>query len=184
MTTDDKLIVKLGSILALLLLSIVSGCTNLKQRQYAPFVRELDGLNELEISTYPADFPNRLSEKGDIFQRYESADGLYLQVFIRDAKKKTGPNPHVQSITIHAFSYQIRDEPTTVLLSEYQDNFWMQGNPQYDPRGLPPIPYDPDGSVSIKISLTLNDKKYEFEGQMPAAEKTTVMPTFIVEQGL
>ena len=182
--TDGRLMITKWSILLLLVPLMVLGCTSLKQREYAPFVRDLDGMNELEISTYPADFADRLGEKGDIFQKYVTADELYFQVFIRDAKKKTGPNPHVQSITIHAFSYQMGDEPPTVMLSEYQDNFWMQGNPRYDQRGIPPILYHPDGSVSVKISLTLNGTKYEFEGDMPATERSAVAPTFIFEHGI
>jgi hypothetical protein len=182
--TDSRLMIAIRLMLVPSVLLMALGCTSLKHRAYAPLVRDLDGLNELEISTYPADFADRLGEKGDILQKYESAGQLYFQVFIRDAKNKTGPNPHVQSITIHAFSYQMGDEPPTVMLSEYKDNFWMQGNPRYDERGLPPIPYEADGSVFVKISLTLNDTKYEFEGEMPATEKTTFAPTFIVEQGI
>lgn len=175
---------KLQSSLVLLVLLVASGCTSIKQREYAPFVRDLDGLSELEISTYPADFPNRLGERDHTFQSYESADELYFQVFIRDAKKKTGPNAHVESITIHSFSYQMGDEPPTVMLSGYQGNFWMQGNPSYDKRGLPPVPYDPEGSVSVEISFTLNGTQYEFEGEMPAIEKSSVAPTAIVKGGI
>jgi hypothetical protein len=42
----------------------------------------------------------------------------------------------------------------------------------------------PDGKVSIEISLTLNGKKFEFEGDMPANEKSGVYPTVIVNQGI
>ena len=163
---------------------MISGCTKFNNLAYAPFVRDLDGLSELAISTYPADYPNRLSDKGDVFEKYETAGKLYFQIHIRDKNTEFGPNPHVQSINIHSFSYRIGNAPPVVLLSEYQDNFWMQNNPRYEKRELPPILYAPDGSVSIEISLTLNGERFVFEGDMPATEKSRVLPTVIVNQGI
>jgi hypothetical protein len=44
-------------------------------------------------------------------------------VFVRDKKKnKLDKHPHIQSIIIHSFSYQIGDEPPTVLVSDYEQN--------------------------------------------------------------
>lgn len=163
---------------------ISAGCTSINQREYAPFVRDLDGLNELAISTYPADFPDRLSDKGEVFEKYESAGELYLQVHIRDSNKQIGPNPHVESINIHSFSYRVGDGPVTVLLSDYENNFWMQGNPRYEKRDLPPVPYVPGGRLSINISFTLNGDNYAFEGDMAATEQSSVLPTTIVDQGV
>ena len=165
-------------------LLIVSACTKFRHLEYAPFVRDLDGLSELAISTYPANYPERLSNKGDVVQKYRTTGELYFQVHIRDKKTKSGPNSHVHSINIHKFSYRIGDAPPVDLLSGYQDNFWMQDNPRYEQRDLPAVPYVPDGKVSIEISLTLNGKKFEFEGDMPANEKSGVYPTVIVDQGV
>jgi hypothetical protein len=170
--------------LALSGLLLVSGCTKFRHLEYASFIRELDGLSELEISTYPADFPNRLSDKGNLLQKYETAGELYFQVHIRDKKTKSGPNPHVRSINIHSFSYQVGDAPPVVLLSGYEDNFWMQNNPRYEQRELPAVPYVPDGKVSIEISFTLNGEPFVFEGDMPAVEKSRLYPTIIVNQGI
>ena len=163
---------------------LVSGCTRFNNLEYTPFVRDLDGLSELAITTYAADFPDRLSEKGDVFEEYETAKELYFQVHIRDRKKKFGPNPHVQSIEIHSFTYRIDDGAPVTLLSSYEDNFWMQGNPRYEARELPAIPFVRDGKVTIAIRLTLNGETYAFEGDMPASEKTSLWPTVIVEQGV
>ena len=171
-------------LLVLTFVLLSTGCTSIKQREYEPFVRDLDGLNELAISTYPADYPNRLSDKGGLLEEYESASELYLQVHIRDRKKKFGPNPHVESITIQSFAYRVGDGPLTVLLSDYDDNFWMQGNPRYEKRNLPPVPYVNNGRLWIDIQFTLNGKQYEFEGDMRATEDTSTLPTFIVNQGV
>ena len=162
----------------------IAGCTSINHREYGPFVRELDGVSQLEISTYPADYPNRLSEKGDTFESYESAGEVYFQVNIRDKSKSTGRNEHVRSINIHSFSYRIGDEPPTVLLADYSYNFWMQSNPRYEKRDLPPIPFLPGGSIHVSINFTLNGETYSFEGDMPASEKSRTYPKVLVDQGV
>ena len=168
----------------LLLLAILSGCTNIRSLEYGAFVRDLDGLSELKITTYPADFANRLTDKGAVFQKYESAREVYFQVNIRDKSKSMGPNEHVESVRVHSFSYQVEGQPAVVLLSDYDDNFWMQGNPRYDDRELPPIPYLPDSRIAVRIAFMLNGEEYDFQGEMPANESSSTWPTFIVEQGV
>lgn len=168
----------------LVIVLVEAGCTSIEQRAYAPFVRDLDGLSELAISTYPADYPDRLSDRGAWFEKYQSAGEMYLQVHIRDAKKQFGPNPHIESVNIHSFSYRIGNEAPTVLLSGYESHFWMQNNPRYEKRDLPPIPYVPEGKLMIDIRLSLNGKQYAFAGDMPATGKTRIWPTFIVDQGV
>ncbi|MDJ0760006.1 MAG: hypothetical protein QNJ19_11440 [Woeseiaceae bacterium] len=172
------------SVLVFSILLVAAGCTSINHREYAPFVRELDGVSQLEISTYPADYPNRLSDKNDTFESYESADDIYFQINIRDKSRSIGRNEHVQSINIHSFSYRIGNEPPTLLLSDYDYNFWMQDNPRYEERDLPPIPFVPGGKVSISISFTLNGERYSFEGDMPASEHSRTVPTAIVNQGV
>lgn len=172
------------SLLAVLPALLAAGCTSIEQREYTPFIRDLDGFSELAISTYPADYPDRLSDKGAVFEKYESAGDVYLQIHVRDRKKQFGPNPHVESISIHSFAYQVGDGPVTVLLSDYENNFWMQSNPRYEKRDLPPVPYVPGGKLTISISLTLNGDRYAFKGDMLATEKSRVLPTAIVDQGV
>jgi hypothetical protein len=156
----------------------------MNQREYGPFVRDLGGGNELRISTYPADFPDRLTPKGKLYQRYESAGAVYFQVNIRDKSKGIGRNENVESIMIHSFAYRLSDAPPTVLLSDYDYNFWMQDNPRYESRDLPPIAYKPDGHVSIEIHFTLNGETYRYQGDMAARENTTTMPTVLAKQGI
>ena len=55
----------------------------------------------------------------------------------------------------------------------------MQGNPWYEKRNLPPIPYRSDSMISIEIDFTLNGKKYTYQGEMKPQEQTTVIPTAV-----
>ena len=154
-------------------------CTSMTQRSYQPFIRELDGESVLRITTYPAGFPRGKSGSSIILNKEQSHGELYCQINIKDKSKNMGPNPHVESIKIHSFAYQIGDGPRTELLNDYDYNFWMQGNRNYDKSGLPPIPYKPNSSVSVEIDFTLNGEKYEFEGKMDATENTSYVPTVI-----
>jgi hypothetical protein len=52
--SDGKLLLIKSSIALLFAASMALGCTSLKQREYAPLARDLDGMSELEFSTYPA----------------------------------------------------------------------------------------------------------------------------------
>ncbi|MEO0573984.1 MAG: hypothetical protein AAF004_00885 [Pseudomonadota bacterium] len=172
------------SLLAISGILIISACTSVRHHEYAPFVRDLDGLSEIAISTYPAGFPKRLSKKGDVFKKYVANSKLYFQIHIRDKGSESGPASHVQTIDIHKFSYRIADDPPVTLLSGYQHSFWMQNNPRYEQRDLPAVPYVPGGKVSIEISFTMNGKTFQFEGDMPANEKSRVYLTSIVHRGV
>ncbi len=172
------------SFFLLLLAFVVVACTSFKNREYAPFVRELDGNSVLEISTYPADFADRTSAKGAVMQSYESHGALFFQIFVRAKGKKAGPNPYVESMTIHSFSYSIDGAEPRVLLQDYASNFWMQGNPRYEQRELPPIPYRKNSNVTVRIDFSLNGTRYQFEGDMPAKESSSMLPTAVVEQSI
>lgn len=167
-----------------LVLLVCGGCTQINNLGYEAFVRDLDAQNQLQITTYPADSPSRLTDRDETFQSLESANQVYFQVFIRDPSKSIGPNENIESILIHSFYYQLGDQPKVRLLTDYPDNFWMHGSPRYDKQGNKPIPYLPDGSIRIEISFTLNGQYLEFAGEMKAVENTSIWPTLIVEQGV
>ena len=166
----------INRVMLLVLVILFTGCASLTHRGYKPFVRDLDGKSELEISMYPADYGKTKTSIPLIYDSSETHDEVYFQVFVRGKKEKSGPNPHIQSILIESFFYRIDDGPRRQLLSKYASGFWMQDNPRYEKRKLPPIPYKPASVVTVEINLTLNGKAYSFEGEMPASEKTTVHP--------
>lgn len=172
------------SVLVLFVIILISGCTSVKKREYAPFVRDLDGKNELIVSTYPAGLPDEVSQEGATFEAYETHGELYFQVFVRDRGRSIGSSPELESMRIHSFSYRLDDGPLTELLSGYTGNFWMQGNRRYEQRDLPPILYRSDGVVFIEINFELNGTKYAFEGEMPARASSVTVPTFIKDGGI
>lgn len=166
----------IGRVVFLTAVVFVAGCASTTQLEYESVVRELDGKSELEISTYPAWYGSTKTRVPFVYKKSETHDKVCFQVFVRGKKEKCGPNPHVQSILINSFAYQLDGQPRRQLLSNYSSNFWMQNNTRYEKRELPPIPYIPDGVVAVEIDLTLNGREYSFEGEMPASEKTTVYP--------
>ena len=99
-------------------------------------------------------------------------DKLNFEINVRDAVANLGKNPHVESIRIHRFKYQLPGEPVVELLTDYKAPFWTQGNPAYDKENRPPIPYIKDGMVSIDILLTLNGVDHAVSGEMAAREFT------------
>lgn len=159
-----------------LLALIVAGCASTKQKGYQTLIRNLDGKSELEISTYPAFFGSTTRQIPLVYQKNESHGKVYFQLFVRDRKKKVGPNKHVNSILIREFSYKLDDLPRETLLTNYRDHFWMQGNPNYEKRNLPAVPYRPDSVVTVEVDLKLNGKNDSIRGEMPSSSKTIVYP--------
>lgn len=88
-------------------------CAQLRHLEYTPFVYDIDGKNELSISTYPAWFAKDLFSIPFVYKQRETHDKLYFQVYIRDINKKSGKNPNVESIRIHSFSYRIMQTTTS-----------------------------------------------------------------------
>lgn len=163
---------------------LLQACTTVTQRSYGPFVRKLDGKSILKISTYPAGFPKDKRGGAPGFKQMETHGELYFQVNIRNANGKMGPNSNVESIQIHSFAYQVDGGPTTRLLTDYEHNFWMQGNPRYEKRDLAPVPYNPGSIINVEINFTLNGEKYDFKGEMKASESRSTMPTHILHQSI
>ena len=80
---------------------------------------------------------------------------------------------NVETILIHTFSYSFGNQPETVLINDYDENFWMQGEPNYNElyADTQPIQFLPDAEITVDIKFTLNGNYYEFEGQMPSARR-------------
>ena len=165
-------------ILYILIVLLLAGCGQVRHLEYKPFVHDIDGKNELYISTYPAWFAKDSFSIPFVYKKRVTHDKLYFQVFIRDINKKAGKNPNVESIQIHSFSYRIGNNPSTVLISDFNSNFWMQNQTQYNPdaKDTSPILYVDGWTVTVDISFTLNGKDYSIQGEMPSSERTTSYP--------
>ncbi len=163
---------------------LLASCSSYTELGYQAFERDLGGGNELSITTYPAGFPTETGHTPYVSSTMKSADKVYFQVHIRDAKKKPGPNLQVKSATIHSFDCIIANKSWTPLIRDFNGSFWMQGNPNYDTIMAPPIPRLEDGVVRIRIDFSVNGKRQQFEGPMPASSKTTPYPLFLRNKGI
>jgi len=147
--------------------------------EYQPLTLDLDGESELHISTYPSDFPRQTSSIPFLYKALRTPDAVYFQVFVRDAEIKFGKNPHIQSIKIHSFTYELPGQEPVQLTSDYDHGFWMQGNPRYDPDGHAPVPFDKHWYLRLRIDLTLNGKYYAFDEQVQATERKSLSPLLL-----
>jgi hypothetical protein len=154
--------------------SLLTGCIHYEIPEYEPVALDLDGKSELHISTYPAGYPRTTSSIPFLYKAERSPESVFFQVFVRDKQKKVGPNAHVKSIRIHSFSYQLDNDALVVLMSQYDDHFWMQDQPNYNKGERTPVPWVSGKPLAIEVSLTLNGKDYALKTRMqPVARKRT-----------
>lgn len=161
---------KVVSIGLFMMLFYMEACLKLTTLEYAPLTEVLDEQNEMEISTYPAHFPNEVS-----YNTFVSHDSLYFQLFLKDRSVDAGPNPHVSSLMIHSFVYRLDDGPEVTLLEDFTYYFWMQGNESVNRQ--PPIPYNPNSTLNVEVDFTLNGTHHVVKGVMPAQETFSVSPS-------
>ncbi|NVJ61118.1 MAG: hypothetical protein HWE27_12055 [Gammaproteobacteria bacterium] len=162
-------------------LFVLQGCVKVTINEYEPLVINLDGKSELAISTYPSGFARTTSSIPFLYKTIESPNSVYFQVFVREAGKKAGKNPNINTITIRSFSYRFPADDFTELLKDYSNNFWMQGNSQYNSSISSPIPYDDHWYLYIKIDLTINGKDYLVEETLKANSRTSTQSLLLHE---
>ena len=126
----------------------------------------------------PASIPRVKQDGTSWVEQMETHNKLNFQVFIMD-KDGYGKNPHIESVMIHSFTYQLNDGNKTEILSNYDYNFWMQGNRKYnkDRSIVPPIPYIPESKIKFWITFTLNGKKYSKQGTLKSFERSSTYST-------
>lgn len=165
-------------ILSLSSLLLITGCGTMHTRGYETFTEEIDQENLLQISMNPASNPKKKQGSTSWMEELETYRKLNFQVFIMD-KDGYGKNPHIESVTIHSFSYQINDWNKTEILSDYDYNFWMQGNSRYnkDRKTVPPITYVPKSQIKFWIEFSLNGKKYSKQGILKSFENSSTYST-------
>lgn len=162
-------------ILPILLVIVFStGCAKTTFLKYSEFVTPLDDKSELSVKTYPAFFPKETFHIPFLYREFVTHDKLYFQVFVRDKNKKAGPNPNIDSIEIHSFSYKLNDHDSRELISGFKANFWMQG--QHADNKSTPIQFHPEGKIEIDTSLTINGKELKKTGVMKATTQSRLYP--------
>lgn len=173
----DPRIIALATAVALVLFT--QGCMDATICEYQPLTRTLDGKNALHISTYPSGFPRETASIPFLYKALRTPESVYFQVFVRDAGKKAGPNPHIESIHIRSFTYQFPGQDPVNLISDYDHYFWMQGSPKYNPDGSAPVPFDEHWYLRLRIDLSVNGEDYLIDEQVHAAERRNLRPLLL-----
>jgi hypothetical protein len=156
---------------ALVLGALLSGCVHNRIREYTPATFALNDNSELHIATYPSWFSHQISEVPFLKKTFHTPDSVFLEMSVNDVHNKHGPNPHIDSILIKSFSYQIADHAPVVLIENYGGSVWMQGEPHYNSGERIPIPWVKGQQLTVAISLVLNGKAHEFKTVMQAVER-------------
>jgi hypothetical protein len=156
----------------------LQGCQKATVFSYEPLIRALDGKSELHISTYPSDIARSVSGVPFLWKEVRSPNSVLFEVFIRKVGSM-GRNPHVESITIHSFSYAFPGQAPVKLIADYDQNFWQQGSPKYNPDGDAPVPVHEAWYVNLEIDLTLNGQRYRIEDQVHAVTKDSMRPLLL-----
>jgi len=165
-----------GAVLVCLLLQ---GCTDTTVGYYGPITLPVDDGSELHISTYAADFPDQEAHIPFLYRRFRAPDQVYLQVFVREKGKEAGRNPNIESIKIRSFSYYFPGQEPTELIADYDDNFWMQGQPNYNPGGSEPIPFNEHWQLHVQIDMNVNGVDYKFDERIDANTRRSLRPLIL-----
>lgn len=153
-----------------------SGCSDVTILGYDPLVVPLDEHSELHVSTYPAGFADRTAHVPFLYERLQTPDEVYLQVFVRDAERGSGPNRHIGAITIHSFRIERPGLAPVELISDFDDYFWMQDNPQDAPARPAPVPWIETGWMTVNVEMTIDGVDHAVSGRMPAFRKRYARP--------
>ncbi|TXH72457.1 MAG: hypothetical protein E6Q88_06245 [Lysobacteraceae bacterium] len=166
------------------LAATLAGCVDIHEIQYPPVSVALDDKNELLITTYPSWFPRETSGIPFLKKTVRTPDSIFFQVYVKDPNQEAGPNPNVSSIRIESFSYRQDGRPPVVLIKDYDANFWMQDNPNYNTGARTPVPCVPNQSITIAMSLVLNGKRHTLQRRITAVERsqTALLPWYVLSQ--
>lgn len=148
-------------------LAVLSGCVRYNLIEYPAVVWDLDEKNALQISTHPSWFPRETSSIPFVHKELKTPESVHFQLFVRDIDTKAGRNENIESVRIHSLTYQLAGQAPVELLSDYESNFWAQGQQQGEEETLPPVPCNPGISITISVSLQVNGKEHAFSTEMP-----------------
>ena len=165
-----------GAVLVCLLLQ---GCTDTTVQYYGPITLPVDDGNELHISTYPADFPDQEAHIPFLYRKLRTPDRVYFQVFVREKGKEAGRNPNIESIKIRSFSYHFPSQEPIALITDYDDNFWMQGQQEYNPDGSEPIPFNDHWYLQVQLDMNVNGVDYKFSEHIDANTRRSLRPLIL-----
>lgn len=163
----------------MLLCLLLQGCLDTTVQYYGPITLPVDDGNELHISTYAAGFPDQEEHIPFLYRKLRTTDQVYFQVFVREKGKEAGRNPNIESIKIRSFSYHFPSQEPTELIADYDHNFWMQGQPKYNPGGSGPIPFDEHWYLYVQLDMNVNGVDYKYRERMDANTRRSVRPLIL-----
>ncbi len=164
---------------AMVLALLAQGCLDTTTLEYEPLTHALDDRNELHVSTYPAGLPRQTSSIPFLYKALRTPDSLYFQVFVRDADRRSGPNPNIDSIRIESFSYRFPGQDPVELMADYDDYFWMQGSPRYDRSDSMPVRWGEGWYLELRIDLTVNGEHHLVEQRVDAGSRRRLYPLIL-----
>ena len=152
----------------------VAGCVRYEAVEFRPQNWNLDGRNELRISSYPSWFPEETSRIPFLYKKTRTPETVYLQIHVRDLETKAGIDTDVQTVRIVSLSYQQEAEAPIVLLSDHASNFWMQGQSANTAEIRQPVKCVPDHSINVHVSLEVNGRAYSFDAETPCVVRSRI----------
>ena len=158
---------------------LLQGCMDTTVQFYGPITLPVDDGNELHISTYQAYFPDQEAHIPFLYRKLRTPNRVYFQVFVREKGKEAGPNPNIESIRIRSFSYHFPGQKPTELITDYEQNFWMQDNPNYNPGGSDPIPFNEHWYLRVQLDMNVNGVDYKFDERIDADTRRSLRPLIL-----
>ena len=170
----------LANLIKLFILGLVTiclaGCAKFTKYEYESHVFPLDEYNELVISTFPSWYPETKSRIPFLFKSLHAPQSVYFQFFVRAAGTTAGRNPNIESIHVRNFSYEFPGQTPVVLIEDYSEGFWQQGQADYNSKELEPVRCFEGWYVLVKFDLVLNGVAYSGEDVLHAREVSRVYP--------
>jgi hypothetical protein len=176
MNKESMVVKAIITLVGIALLLPGAGCSSVVKKEYRSHVQQLDGKNELVISTYPAWFPTEEAEVPPLNVKVVSDDYVALQFLIREQGTDSGSSPHIESIQVNRLAYRLDDGPENVILRNFPAGFWMQETGNHSERKTKGIPYQNGSVLHVSVDLTLNGEKYLIQGKMPARRRVSRYP--------
>lgn len=153
-----------------------TGCAKFTKYKYESHVFPIDEENELVISTFPSWFPKIKSRIPFLYKNSHAPQAVYFQFFVRAVGTTAGRNPNIESILVRKFSYEFPGQTPVVLIEDYSEGFWQQGQADYNSNKLEPVPCVDGWYVLVKFDLVLNGETFKGEHILYAQEVSRMYP--------
>jgi hypothetical protein len=153
-----------------------AGCVKYTGYKYETHVFPLDDRSELLISTFPSWFPETRKHIPFLYKRLQAPETVYFEFFVRATGTEAGHNPNIESIQIRNFSYEFPGQTPVVLIEDYSDGFWQQGQSDLGTEELEPVLCFEGWYILVKFDLILNGMAFKGEHTLNAQQVSRTYP--------